>query len=107
MDYINKYVLPVDPEVARAINQEEERQSRKLELIASENFVSRAVMAAQGGVMMTTSTPKVIRQALLRRVQYVDVVEELPGSASRSLGCSCQCSAAPGARRTLQCILPR
>ena len=60
MDYIEKYVKPVDPDVAAAIQQEELRQNYKLELIASENFVSRAVMAAQGCVM-TISMPKVIR----------------------------------------------
>jgi glycine hydroxymethyltransferase len=41
----------VDPEVADAIRREQERQANTLELIASENFVSRAVMAAQGSVM--------------------------------------------------------
>jgi glycine hydroxymethyltransferase len=45
MDYIEKYVLPVDPELARCIAGEEDRQREKIELIASENFVSRAVMA--------------------------------------------------------------
>ncbi|MDD3364490.1 MAG: serine hydroxymethyltransferase, partial [Syntrophomonas sp.] len=51
MDYVEKYVREVDPEIADAIANEEKRQSTKLELIASENFVSRAVMAAQGSVM--------------------------------------------------------
>ena len=51
MDYIEQYVRPVDPELADAIASEERRQANKLELIASENFVSRAVMAAQGCVM--------------------------------------------------------
>ncbi len=37
MDYIEKYVLPVDPEVAAAIAEEERRQEQGLELIASEN----------------------------------------------------------------------
>lgn len=77
MDYINKYVLPVDPEVARAINQEEERQSRKLELIASENFVSRAVMAAQGGVMTNKYAEGYPGKRYYGGCEYVDVVEEL------------------------------
>jgi glycine hydroxymethyltransferase len=51
MDYIQKYVAPQDPEVAKAIALEEGRQENKIELIASENFVSRAVMAAQGSVL--------------------------------------------------------
>ncbi|HPB71308.1 MAG TPA: serine hydroxymethyltransferase, partial [Syntrophales bacterium] len=38
----------VDPEIAAAIRRETERQAGKLELIASENFVSEAVLEAQG-----------------------------------------------------------
>jgi len=41
----------VDPEVASAIQLETRRQAGKLELIASENFVSEAVLEAQGSVM--------------------------------------------------------
>lgn len=41
----------VDPEVAKAIDLETRRQAGKLELIASENFVSEAVLEAQGSVM--------------------------------------------------------
>jgi glycine hydroxymethyltransferase len=44
-------VRQADPEVAGAIEKELERQSRGIELIASENFTSLAVMAAQGSVM--------------------------------------------------------
>ncbi|MEN6351493.1 MAG: serine hydroxymethyltransferase [Syntrophomonas sp.] len=77
MDYIEKYVKPVDPEVAEAIAQEEERQNRKLELIASENFVSRAVMAAQGGVMTNKYAEGLPGQRYYGGCEYVDVVEEL------------------------------
>jgi glycine hydroxymethyltransferase len=51
MDYIEEFVLPVDPDVAAAIASEERRQQQGLELIASENVASKAVMAAQGSVM--------------------------------------------------------
>lgn len=44
-------LLDTDPEVALAILQETMRQAGKLELIASENFVSEAVLEAQGSVM--------------------------------------------------------
>ena len=37
-----------DPEIAAVISRETQRQARKIELIASENFVSKAVMAAMG-----------------------------------------------------------
>ncbi len=51
MDYIDQYVRPTDPALADAIDAEEDRQRNKIELIASENFTSRAVMAAQGSVL--------------------------------------------------------
>jgi glycine hydroxymethyltransferase len=46
-----RWLEQVDPEVAKAIRLETERQSRNLELIASENFVSEAVLEAVGSVM--------------------------------------------------------
>ena len=50
MDTIG-YVQSVDPEVGEAMNKELARQRRNLELIASENIVSPAVMAAMGSVL--------------------------------------------------------
>ena len=41
-------VKVVDPEIAQAIVEEQERQNSHIELIASENWVSKAVMAAMG-----------------------------------------------------------
>ena len=46
-DEINNY----DPEIAQAIMQEKGRQNDHIELIASENFVSKAVMAAMGSTL--------------------------------------------------------
>ena len=40
-----------DPEIAEAISKELDRQRSKIELIASENFTSKAVMVAQGSVL--------------------------------------------------------
>ncbi|HWQ76409.1 MAG TPA: serine hydroxymethyltransferase [Syntrophomonas sp.] len=77
MDYIDQYVLPVDPEVAAAIANEEKRQNRKLELIASENFVSRAVMAAQGSVMTNKYAEGYPGKRYYGGCEYVDVAEEL------------------------------
>lgn len=77
MDYIDKYVFPVDPEVAEAITNEERRQNRKLELIASENFVSRAVMAAQGSVMTNKYAEGYPGKRYYGGCEHVDVVEEL------------------------------
>ena len=85
MDYIDRYVLPVDSEVAQAINQEEQRQSRKLELIASENFVSRAVMAAQGGVMTNKYAEGYPGKRYYGGCEYVDVVEELARERAKAI----------------------
>lgn len=88
MDYIEKYVRPVDPEVAEAIRNEEMRQNYKLELIASENFVSRAVMAAQGGVMTNKYAEGYPGKRYYGGCEYVDVVEELARERAKKLfGC--------------------
>ena len=50
MDTIG-FVSQADPEVGEAMKKELERQQRNIELIASENFVSPAVMAAMGSVL--------------------------------------------------------
>ena len=51
MSDISQFLAPQDPAVAEAIANELKRQRDKIELIASENFTSRAVMAAQGSCM--------------------------------------------------------
>ena len=48
---VTNYIKEYDPEVGGALEQELGRQRRNLELIASENFTSRAVMEAQGSVL--------------------------------------------------------
>lgn len=85
MDYIEKYVKPVDPDVAAAIQQEELRQNYKLELIASENFVSRAVMAAQGCVMTNKYAEGYPGKRYYGGCENVDVVEELARERAKQL----------------------
>ncbi|MDD2585151.1 MAG: serine hydroxymethyltransferase [Syntrophomonadaceae bacterium] len=77
MDYIEQYVRSVDPEVAEAIKNEEQRQNNTLELIASENFVSRAVMAAQGSVMTNKYAEGYPGKRYYGGCEHVDVVENL------------------------------
>lgn len=77
MDYIKKWILPQDPEVAEAIAQEEGRQRNKIELIASENFVSRAVMAAQGSVLTNKYAEGYPGKRYYGGCEYVDIVEDL------------------------------
>jgi len=77
MDYIQKYIAPQDPEVAKAIELEEGRQENKIELIASENFVSRAVMAAQGSVLTNKYAEGYPGKRYYGGCEYVDIVENL------------------------------
>ncbi|HHV64448.1 MAG TPA: serine hydroxymethyltransferase [Peptococcaceae bacterium] len=77
MDYIQEYVALQDPEVAEAIKLEESRQENKIELIASENFVSRAVMAAQGSVLTNKYAEGYPGKRYYGGCEYVDIVEDL------------------------------
>ncbi|MDD2666336.1 MAG: serine hydroxymethyltransferase [Methanocellales archaeon] len=67
----------VDPEVARAIMQERERERSGLELIASENFVSEAVLEAQGSVMTNKYAEGYPSRRYYGGCEYMDVVENL------------------------------
>ncbi len=88
MDYIEKYVKEIDPEIAAAISAEENRQDQKLELIASENFVSRAVMAAQGCVMTNKYAEGYPGKRYYGGCEFVDVAEELARERLKTLfGC--------------------
>lgn len=77
MDYIKQYIASQDPEVANAIDLEEGRQENKIELIASENFVSRAVMAAQGSVLTNKYAEGYPGKRYYGGCEYVDIVEDL------------------------------
>ena len=67
----------VDLEVARAIELETNRQSGNLELIASENFVSEAVLEAQGSVMTNKYAEGYPGRRYYGGCEYVDIVETL------------------------------
>jgi len=67
----------VDPEIAHAINQELGRQRDEIELIASENIVSRAVLEAQGSVLTNKYAEGLPGKRYYGGCQYVDVVERL------------------------------
>jgi glycine hydroxymethyltransferase len=66
-----------DPEVAWAIKMETRRQAERLELIASENFVSEAVLEAQGSVMTNKYAEGYPGARYYGGCEYVDVVERL------------------------------
>jgi glycine hydroxymethyltransferase len=78
-----------DPEIADAINSELRRQQDEIELIASENIVSRAVLEAQGSVMTNKYAEGYPGRRYYGGCQYVDVAENLAiERAKRLFGCN-------------------
>ena len=75
----------VDPEIHTAINQELGRQREKLEMIASENIVSKAVMQAQGSVLTNKYAEGYPAKRYYGGCEYVDVVEQLAIDRAKKL----------------------
>jgi len=71
------YLQETDPEIYAAMTDENNRQSTKLELIASENFTSRAVMEACGGVMTNKYAEGYPGKRYYGGCEFVDVAEDL------------------------------
>jgi len=77
-----------DPEVWGAIRQENDRQERHIELIASENYVSRAVLAAQGSVLTNKYAEGYPGKRYYGGCEFVDVAETIALERARKLfGC--------------------
>jgi glycine hydroxymethyltransferase len=75
----------VDPEIAKAIHDETVRQSRNLELIASENFVSEAVLEAVGSVMTNKYAEGYPGKRYYGGCEIVDIAEDLAISRAKEL----------------------
>ncbi len=75
----------VDPEIAEVIDAELNRQRNKLELIASENIVSSAVMAAQGSVLTNKYAEGYPGKRYYGGCEHVDVVEQLAIDRAKEL----------------------
>ena len=74
-----------DPQIAEAIDHELNRQRTKLELIASENIVSRAVMEAQGSVLTNKYAEGYPGKRYYGGCEYVDVAEQLAIDRAKEL----------------------
>jgi len=78
----------VDPEVYEAIRGEMEREATKLELIASENFVSKAVLETAGCVMTNKYAEGYPKKRYYGGCEFVDIAEELARQRAKELfGC--------------------
>ena len=75
----------VDTEIQEAINKELSRQREKLEMIASENIVSKAVMQAQGSVLTNKYAEGYPGKRYYGGCEYVDVVEQLAIDRAKKL----------------------
>lgn len=74
-----------DPEIAKMIEMELGRQRNKLEMIASENFVSKAVMEAQGSVLTNKYAEGYSGKRYYGGCEYVDMVETLAIERAKKL----------------------
>jgi glycine hydroxymethyltransferase len=84
-DYFTKHVAEVDPEIARVLEDELQRQESTLEMIASENFVPQAVLDAQGSVLTNKYAEGYPGRRYYGGCEFVDVAEELARSRAKEL----------------------
>ncbi|MEA2315039.1 MAG: glycine hydroxymethyltransferase [Solirubrobacteraceae bacterium] len=76
-DYFNRPLAEVDPEIAEVLRGELEREQRTLEMIASENFVPRAVLECQGSVLTNKYAEGYPGRRYYGGCEWVDISEQL------------------------------
>ncbi len=79
------YISETDPDIARALELEAERQDYKLNLIASENYTSRAVMEAQGSIMTNKYAEGYSGKRYYGGCEFVDIAEDLAIERAREI----------------------
>jgi glycine hydroxymethyltransferase len=84
-DWMTRTLADVDPEVAEALVHEARRQDRNLEMIASENFVSEAVLAAAGSVMTNKYAEGYPGRRYYGGCEYYDIVENLARERAKQI----------------------
>ena len=86
--FFSESIADKDPEVADAINKEFDRQQHEIELIASENIVSKAVLEAAGSVLTNKYAEGYPGRRYYGGCQYVDIAEQLAIDRAKELfGC--------------------
>ncbi|PIN52458.1 serine hydroxymethyltransferase [Trueperella pyogenes] len=76
-DLLNQSLLELDPDIAKVLEDELGRQRKQLEMIASENFVPRAVLQAQGSVLTNKYAEGYPGRRYYGGCEFVDVAESL------------------------------
>lgn len=84
-DMLNQTIAELDPDIAEVLNKELDRQRNMLEMIASENFVPRAVLQAQGSVLTNKYAEGYPGRRYYGGCEWVDVAEELAIERAKSL----------------------
>lgn len=82
---LSQSIADIDPEIAKVLDQELGRQQDYLEMIASENFVPRAVLQAQGSVLTNKYAEGYPGRRYYGGCEYVDVAENLAIERAKSL----------------------
>ena len=82
---IKSSLLECDPSIAKLINNELSRQETHLELIASENFASKAVMEAQGSVLTNKYAEGLPKKRYYGGCEYIDGIEQLAIERAKTL----------------------
>jgi glycine hydroxymethyltransferase len=85
LDYFDRPLAEVDPEIAAALNGELGRQQETLEMIASENFVPRAVLECQGSVLTNKYAEGYPGRRYYGGCEWVDVSEQLAIDRAKEL----------------------
>jgi len=84
-DYFNRPLVEVDPEIAEVLRGELEREQRTLEMIASENFVPRAVLECQGSVLTNKYAEGYPGRRYYGGCEWVDISEQLAIDRAKAL----------------------
>ncbi len=84
-DYFNRPLAEVDPEIAAVLRGELEREQRTLEMIASENFVPRAVLECQGSVLTNKYAEGYPGRRYYGGCEWVDISEQLAIDRAKTL----------------------
>ena len=102
---VNAPLAAGDPAIAALIAKELQRQESHLELIASENFASRAVMEAQGSVLTNKYAEGLPSKRYYGGCEHVDAIEELAIERAKQLFGAAWANVQPhsGARPILPC----
>ncbi|HTY13433.1 MAG TPA: serine hydroxymethyltransferase [Candidatus Omnitrophota bacterium] len=88
MHFDLEHIRKIDPEIAKVLDQEFERQQTHLEMIASENFTSRAVMEAAGSVLTNKYAEGYPGKRYYGGCHFVDMAEDLARERAKKLfGC--------------------